>query len=536
MKSLPFVLAVMTAMLGCGGTPKDPNAPGGGSGSAAAGKPGAAGDVTLEIPPIAIQGLVFEPEALGRPGMPIYMPKNPKQTLTQQKIQYGKAPNATMKQVEAAVLATMLYNESKTKTGADQTKLIEEARGVLLNAKTAAGAKVEDVTLRLLGSYELILDNYVGAEEAWKLLVEKAPKDPNIGEHRAWWIYSLLRQYKNTEALDLAKTETPTAKQPLLAYVIAWAKWRGGDDAGAWQAMAAAAEGWGTNGNKEVIERDIFLFASRSAVARDQVKSELYKIFGAKQPGPQYEVLSKLGGQAYQFAGRWNDAIATLDEALKMQTNIPDVDKVRLKYAIAEFLVPLDQPDAAARNAMEAMKAMPACKTCKTEEKEQIVTQIYGIARTFHLLYATANDVRFYQPAYDLYRETIPLLQNTQIRTQAKSDMDTLEKTLKNTKVGTGTHDKQAITLLVNRHKQEVQACAEDQLAANPKIAGQITIELESDATGAIKGASSEPKAGVADLSAIAGCIVASAKDWKLPKRGMAGNTRIKLVYNVSKK
>ena len=114
--------------------------------------------------------------------------------------------------------------------------------------------------------------------------------------------------------------------------------------------------------------------------------------------------------------------------------------------------------------------------------------------------------------------------------------MDTLEKTLKNTKAGSGTHEKQAIGVLMQRHSQEVQACYEDALAANPKLAGTLTVTLESDATGDIKGVATDPKAGVADLSAVAGCAAGYAKSWKLPKRGMAGSTRIKLVYQLSKK
>jgi hypothetical protein len=202
----------------------------------------------------------------------------------------------------------------------------------------------------------------------------------------------------------------------------------------------------------------------------------------------------------------------------------------------ADFTVRLDQPDASSRHAKEAIAAMPACTKCTPKEKQDVISGIYGIARLFHLLYATANDVRYYQPAHDLYVETIPLIQETAIRDQAKGDLSVLEKTLKNTKAGTGTHEKQAIGVLLGRHNQEVQACYEDTLAADPKLSGSMTINLESDATGEIKGASSEPKAGAAGMSAVATCVIAHAKTWKLPKRGMAGNTRIKLVYQMAKK
>ena len=347
----------------------------------------------------------------------------------------------------------------------------------------------------------------------------------------------MLKHYKHAEALAVVKNDPPSDKQPELSYVMAWAKWRAGDDAGAWQAIVAAASGWGNSANKDVLERDVLLFAGRSNVPFTQVTPELYKIFGAKTPAAQYEVVAKLGLQAYQFAGKWTEGVAALDEALKLAGNtVPPNDKLAIKYYQADFTVRLDQPSAATRHAKESIAAMPACTKCSAKEKQDIVTGIYGIARLFHLLYATANDIRYYQPAYDLYAETIPLIADNAMRTQAQSDLKTLETTLKNTKAGTGTHEKQAIGVLLQRHNQEVQACYEETLAANPKLAGPITVTLESDATGDIRGAASDPKAGMADMSAVATCILANVKNWKLPKRGMAGNTRIKLVYQLSMK
>lgn len=534
MKSLPFLLAIAITV-GCGGTPKEGTTPSGGGGGSA--KPSAAGDVSIELPPSQLDGMVFLPEALGRPGMPLYMPKNKRLTIAQQQKIFGRTKNLVEKQAQAAVLATMLYEASKTKTGDDQKKLIEDARQVLRTVDAAAKDKVDPITLRLLGSYEIQLEDWAAAEQAWHRLIAKSAKDPDLHEHKAWWIYTMLRQHKHAEALAAAKAETPSAKQPLLAYAIAWAKWCGGDSAGAWQAIALAAEGWGTNANRDALERDLFLFASRSNVPYGDAKAELFKIFNATQPAQKYELLAKLGQSAYQFAGRWADAVTAIDEALKAAgSTVPAEDKVRLRYFTAEFLVPQDQPDATARNAKAALAAMPGCAKCTAEEKQGIVQRIYGIARILHLMYATANDIRYYQPAHDLYEATIPLIQDNAMRTQATSDKTVLEKTLKNTKVGTGTHEKQAMNVLLGRHNQEILACYEHGLASNPKLGGQLTLELESDATGAIKGASSEPKAGEADLAAVAGCAIAHAKQWKLPKRGMAGSTRIKLVYNLAPK
>ena len=51
-------------------------------------------------------------------------------------------------------------------------------------------------------------------------------------------------------------------KQPELDYVIAWAKWRTGDNAGAWQALSMADKNW--SGPKELVDRDMMVFAGRT--------------------------------------------------------------------------------------------------------------------------------------------------------------------------------------------------------------------------------------------------------------------------------
>ncbi|HEU0037225.1 MAG TPA: AgmX/PglI C-terminal domain-containing protein [Kofleriaceae bacterium] len=536
MKSLSFLLAVSLAA--CGGTPKDGSTTPGGAGGGSASKPAAAGDVSLEIPVIQINGVLFEPQALGRPGMPLYAPKNTKLTIAQQRTIFANTKDPVQKEAQAAVLATMLYQESKNKTGDEANKLVTEARQALRDAAAISKDKVDEVTLRLLGSYEIQLEDWAAAEKAWGGLVTRFPKNKETPEHKAWWTYALLRQYKNAEALEVVKAEAPSDKQPLLAYSIAWAKWRTGDDAGAWAAIVAAANGWGQNPNRDALERDVMLFAGRSKTPFEQVMPKLFALFNAKQPAQQYEVLAKLGLQAYQFAGRWADGVAALDKALSViGTAVPANDKVVIHYSEADFTVRLDQPEAASRHAKAALDALPACgQKCSPQASQDVVVGIYGIARLFHLLYATANDVRYYQPAHDLYQKTIPLIMDQNMRTQAKNDSVTLEKTLSNTKAGTGTHEKQAIGVLLQRHNQEIQACYETGLAANPKLGGTLALMLESDASGEIKGAATEPKAGANEMSAVATCVIDHAKQWKLPKRGMAGNTRIKLTYTLSPK
>jgi len=528
--SLSFLLGALVA---CGGAQTPDTTAGGGGGSGSAAKPAAAGDVSFDVAPIEVKGVVFEPLALGRPGMPLVDAKK-KTTIEKQRTTFASQKDPVQKQAHAAILATLLYQKAK-EDKANETALWTEARQALRDAAKNSGEKVDEITLRLLGSYELLLEDYAAAEKAWSALVNMDPKNKETPYNRAWWAYSLLKQFKNAEALAVVKDETLSDKQPELAYATAWAKWRNNDDAGAWNAIVVSAKGWSGAG-KEALDDDVYMFAGRSNVSLAETTPQMFTLFGAKQKGQQYAVLVKLGLKSYNFAGRWGDGIAALDKAIEANKDtVPVNDLPIIRYQQAEFTVRLDTPEIATKYALEALKAIPPCGTkCSEQDKQDLTYGVFGMGLLFHVLYATANDVRYYQPAHDLYTATVGILMDDAKRAEAKKNLGILEQTLKNTKAGTGTHDKGAISSLLNRHNQEVQACYEASLVANPKLGGTVTVNLEADATGAVKGVATEPKSGLADLAAVAGCVTEVAKTWKLPKRGMPGTTRIKLVYAMS--
>jgi len=533
MISRPFMSLFLGALVACGGAQTTDTTPGGGGGSGGPAKPAAAGDVSFDVPTIEIKGVVFEPLALGRPGMPLVDAKK-KTTIEKQRTTFANTKDPVQKEAHAAILATLLYQKAK-EDKANEAAHWTEARQALRDAAKISGDKVDEITLRLLGSYELLLEDYAAAEKAWATLVNKDPKNKETPYNKAWWAYSLLKQFKNAEALAVVKDEVLTEKQPELAYTAAWAKWRNNDDAGAWNAIVVAAKGW-TGAGKEALDDDVYLFAGRSNVSLAETTPQMFQLFGAKQKGQQYAVLVKLGLKSYNFAGRWADGIAALDKAIDTNAGtVPVNDLPVIRYNQAEFTVRLDTPEVAAKYALEAIKAMVPCgPKCSEQDKQDLTYGVFGMGLLFHVLYATANDVRYYQPAHDLYTATVGLLMDNAKRAEAQKNMGILEQTLKNTKVGTGTHDKGAIGSLLNRHNQEVQACYEASLAANPKLGGTLTVNLEVDATGGTKGVATDPKSGLADMSAVAGCVTEKAKTWKLPKRGMPGTTRIKLVYTMS--
>jgi hypothetical protein len=529
---------LLVALVACGGTQAGSTTGGGNGGSAAGGGGAVAGDVAIDLPNTDIKGIVFEPEALGRPGMPMMKAKKPVPLEAQRK-KCQVVKDQLQKQAECGVLAYQIYEDAKVKTGEDYKKAISEARQVMRDLTTQYGDKTDDLTWQVLGTYEVMLEDWAGAEKAWAEFVKaQPPKSKQIPFGKAWWAYSLLHEFKNAEALAAIKDDQPSEKEPELAYVIGWAKFRAGDDAGAWQAIVAAAKGW-QGGDRAALDRDVMLFASRGRnVSFDQAKQPLFDIFGAKQPAQQYEVLAKLGLQAYQFAGRWADGVAAIDKALATAGGTtPPNDVPVLRYTQADFMVRLDNPEAAAKYAKQALESLAPCGAkCSAKDKQDIVGAISIMGRLFHILYATANDDRYYQPANDIYIAAIPLIDDASRRAEVNRDAETLQRTKKSAKPGSGKHDQSAIGALLGRHAQEVQACYEHTLTTDAKLAGSLTVHLDSDASGAIKGVATEPKAGAGGMSAVASCVAEHAKGWKLPKRGMAGTTRIKLSYALSPK
>jgi hypothetical protein len=529
-----FLGSLTTVLVACGGAQTSTTTPAGGN-AGGTGKPAAAGDVSFDLGPIEIKGVVFEPEALGRPGMPLVNAKRAT-TLDKQRKTFAAQKDPLQKQAHAAILATLLYQKSKDDK-ANEKALWTEARQALTDAAATAKDKPDEITLRLLGTYDLLLEDYAGAEKAWGALTTLYPKNKEAPYFRAWWAYSLLKQFKNAEALEVVKAETPSEKQPELAYTTAWAKWRTGDNAGAWAALVTAAKGWSSDFGKDEIHNDLILFASRNrGMSPDAAAQALFAATGAKQPAQQYATLVTLGLQAYQFAGRWADALATVDKAIAIAgATVPVNDVPVLRYQEADFSVRLDNPEQTAKYGKLAIEAMPPCGAkCPEAKKQDMIYGLYVIGRLFHGLYATSNDVRFQPPAKELYTATVGILMDPGRRAEAQRDLNNLETTFKNRKVGSGTHDKGVLGPLLRRHDQEVQACYETGLVHNPKLAGNITVELESDQTGVIKGVATDPKAGAADLSAVAGCIAERVNAWKLPSRGMAGSTRIKLAYTFA--
>ncbi|HEY1548165.1 MAG TPA: hypothetical protein VGG28_10105, partial [Kofleriaceae bacterium] len=344
--------------VGCGGGSAEGPATNTG-GTADAAKTGGATDASFEVGPIPITGLLFEPEALGRPGMPMVASKRPT-TIDKQRKAVADAKDPVVKQAQAAVLATMIYDKAKNLKGDDQATMLKDARQALLDSETVLKPtdKPDEITLRMIGTYDVWLgDDYPSAEKNWGELVTDAPKDKEILTFKIWWAYSLLKEFKNAEALDAIKDLQLDPKNPELDYVIAWAKWRTGDNASAWQGLVMAEKNW--SGSKELIDRDLMVFAGRTGVSFADATAVLVD---GRTKADQYANLAKLGLEGYQFAGRWADGVAAIEKAFATAGSLVPVNDIPvLRYSEADYTVRLDDPVTAAAYGKQAIEALPPC-------------------------------------------------------------------------------------------------------------------------------------------------------------------------------
>src|SRR5437588_9533996 len=108
---------IALVLVACGGSSPDPQHPGGGGGSGSgSGKPGAPGDDMLDVK-LELKGGVFEPDALGYPGIPRVSMKPETgakldASIKKQREVVAKAKDLTIKEAEVARLTTMLYNKA----------------------------------------------------------------------------------------------------------------------------------------------------------------------------------------------------------------------------------------------------------------------------------------------------------------------------------------------------------------------------------------------------------------------------------------
>jgi TolA-binding protein len=523
---LPFLFCMLAAA--CGGTTKTGTTPGGDKGSADQASAGT--DLTIALDVTKLQGIVFQPEALGRPPMTLVEDKK-KQPLDKQRAAF-KAATGPAKEIAAQIFATSLYQESKKqKDDAKQQALLEEGRKALDEGRAEVKGQAQDVTLRMLGTFALIAGDYTAGADVYGELVKRFPTGEKAMADKAWLALSQLRLGKNADALATLAGTKPEPAQPELDYVMAWAKWRGGDDAGAVAAITAAAQGWKSESTKPAMTRDLLILLARGGAPADAAVDTVAKFFGGKATVP---VLYNLHN-SYAFAGRWNDAIAVLEKiTVTMPDNIAKNDLPKFRSLQAQYAVRALAADRVVGFEKQALEAYAACgDKCKPDELDDGYKSLRNLTVFFHTLYATSMDDRFFEPARQLYELYLGLPGRADAD-EMKKHADDLAAAKKSAKPGTGTHDKSIIGPLMLQHAQEVQACYEATLAADASVSGTLALTIDVDQTGKVVGATSNPPPGKAGLARVGACAIDAARTWILPARSIPGKTILDAKYELS--
>jgi hypothetical protein len=537
-----FLVAALGAIGACGPAvtydiPPNQNPNGSNVGSAGP-TTQAAGDETLTLDDVKIKGQLFEPIALDTYGVSGAGAKKAT-TLDAQRKQFAAEKDPLKKQAYATILATMLYQDAGKNAGNADADY-QEAAKALGDAVTAANNKADELTLELYARYSMMAKDHATADKAWEALVTQYPKNKEVDVSRAWWTYTRLKQYRNPDAAALLQGAA-IDKTPELGYVAAWTKWRTGDAAGAWEAMKQVAKQWNNQAAQRVnpdrmpvVVKETLRLGARTGADLKDVAAVMASLTG-KQVGEVYEMWKQISA-AMHYAGRWQDAINADEQALQVGgSKTPPNEAIAIAIEEMQFYLRLDAPDAAAKEATLAVNAVPNCgSACTAQDAENVYEEVGNIAAYLHSIYAASNDARYYQPAHDLYHLAVPLITDTSRKQTLGNYMGRLEATHNMMKPNTGRLGKDNVKNIVAQHDQEVQACFEGVLAGVGKLSGTVALTLDIQQDGTVRGTTTDPKAGMADVSAAAACIAAQAKTWKFPARGSAGSTRATVKYQLT--
>lgn len=278
---------------------------------------GAAEDVTAELGPWTLTGMVFTPEALPPTAMRLVR-VTPAVPLAKARAQWAKLardgkPPKGPKVTAAHVLASLLYEQA----AADPSKKAEpltEARAVIAALRDAGGTSGADAkTLEMAAALAFAADDAAGAQPFLEEVVRRFPGEKMAGPARAQVAFAHLRAGKNADAEAVVNGAAPSADAPELAYVIAWTRFRKGDAAGGAAAIAKAAGTWPDPAYLDPLARDYLVMAARGGVSATDASLVLSALYPA--PEMRYQVTYQLS-KSYAFAGHPAEAKAAISLAL----------------------------------------------------------------------------------------------------------------------------------------------------------------------------------------------------------------------------
>ena len=479
---------------------------------------GSTADITAELGPITLEGLVFTPEALPPPAMLLVRARPPqtlaKATAAWMKLQTDTRASKAKRVTAGQILATLLFEEAGRVPEQKRERLIEAISAI--QALTAT-LEVDAATLEMGAALAAAAGDEDAAAKFDGELVRRFPTQKAGAAAQARIAFAHLRAGRNAEATSALAGSEPSEKNPGLAYVIAWSRFRAGDRVTAARAIEAAARGWTDAAYRDPLWRDYLVIASRSDVSPADAAATIGAVF--TRPADRFAIVHQLS-LAFGFAGRAAGAAAAIDLAVNAGAgDVTKGDLVRARLEQASFAWAAGRVEDIAPALAAANTVLDGCSDCSPAALGGLEAALETHGDELRAVADASQDERYVRAAaaIDALRKGSAAGTSTKKDFQGKAYVDALARVL-------------AARL------QGLQACYEATLQAEPKLAGPLTLSIEIDGTGAVQGASSDPAAGTSGLSAVAGCMEQHARTWSLPSRPMKGVSRIKLKLVLASK
>ncbi len=497
-------------------------------------------DIELAYEAIELPGTYFAPDGLDRPSLLLVRPKK-KMTLAKQRVAYQKA-TLEFKVVEAEMLATFLWEASGSEADdAKRLALRQEARKVLEEARAASPAAVDAVLLHNLACIAYVLGDEAAAAEALAAAVAQFPDDAGTTERRGYLAYYLVRAGKDADALAAVSGVTPSKDAPEVAYAVAWAQWRAGNDAATRAAILAAAQGWRSKSTFPALFRDTAIFAARAGASVDETVALAGELARFLKDDPA------IGGQAnatrkvlvdmypaFKFSGRFAESIELIERTFAAEPPVHAIDVPGLRLNQAENAKKLGRAADLAAFTKQAVDGLAACgAACSAEDRELLAKNVFNFARYAGNLYSTSRDEQWYQAASALYAAYLALPDRADAA-QVKAEADGIEATHRTPAEGAGRHDKTTMSYVVEPYAAQVLFCYDRFLQRDKALSGALSLTLEIGVDGKVAGATSSPAGGEAGLAGVAACAVELARGWTFPARTRAGTTRLTAAYALA--
>ena len=493
--------------------------------------PNAGIDVVFQnYAPAAIEGMVFVPQAMGRPGMVRISPAK-KPALDKQRASYQKA--TTGKEVQGQILVTLLYDESKAANLAPEAAkaLLDEAHGVLreMLAATPDAAALE--SLQMATWFEIGDGNYEAAAGIFQQMITRFA-EKNVATNKAWLAYCHLRLGHDAEAAKLVEGVLPSPDDPNTAYVIAWSSFRARKHEAARTAIVTAARGWKSEGTRAGLEFELVLLLARTRTGLGEAAAVIAEVAAPRQ----YKLLYQLN-EAYAAAGDPDQAIGALEKATQVAGDqMVKSDAVIFRFRQAEYAYLLNDPVRAADFAIDTQNKLAGCDaTCQANNAEPVAAGMAQFAQFFHTIYAQTLDERYFDPAMRLYTAYVAIPGRTDVGEKQRY-LEDLKQVKANAKPEAGVHKEELLGNMMNLHQSRVTGCYEDVLQAEPTLTGSLKFILNTDDKGVVTGVTTEPAPGAAAIPAIGTCLETSSKTWHFPGRSQVGVTAVVVTYNFSPK